>query len=152
MALALEGRTRVVWDALLTGVPFGIFKMGTGYFLWTFQGMSIAVLLIAWGIVDLGLNLVAAFWPRPLPYCLLSAFGRSLDRLDILESNNRFEPILLAVDSLLSFVLISGMIWFHAIPELGFPLSRIWEFAVVCQVMGVGISRVLYVIQNPVNS
>lgn len=149
MALALEGRTRVVWDALLTGVPFGIFKMGTGYFLWTFHGVWLAVLLIGWGIIDLGLNLIAAVWPRPLPYCLLSAFGRWLDRL---EGTNRYEPILLAVDTLLSFVLISGMIWFHAIPELGFPLSRIWEFAVVCQIIGVGVSRVLYVINNPVNS
>lgn len=150
--MALEGRARVIWDALLTGVPFGIFKMGTGYYLWTFHGFNIAVLLMAWGLIDLATNLVAAFWPRPLPYCLLSAFGRYLDRQDILESKNRFEPIFLALDSLLSFVLISGMIWFHAIPELGSPLSRIWEFSVVCQVIGVGVSRVLYVIHNPVNS
>lgn len=146
----LQGRARVIWDALLTGVPFGIFKMGTGYTLWTYYNLSWGLLLIAWGLIDLATNLAAAFWPRPLPYCLLSALGRALDRRPILSGTNQFEPVLLALDSLLSFLLVSGMIWFHAIPQLGYPMQRIWEFAVVCQVMGVGISRVLHALNHPV--
>lgn len=146
----LQGRARVAWDALLTGVPFGIFKMGTGFYLWTYQNIPWGVLFIAWGLIDLSTNLVAAFWPRPLPYCLLSAFGRYLDKQPILSGDNQFEPVFLALDTLLSFVLVSAMIWFRAIPQLGFPLQRIWEFAVVCQVLSVGISRLLHALHHPV--
>lgn len=132
----MSPRWRRIWDALLTGVPFAIYKLGTGYYLWTFSLPWVGCLFMAWGFLDLATNLAAAVWPRPLPCCFLSALGRVLG-----QSENRA----LAVDTLLAFTLVSAMIWFRCLPDLGFPLRRLWEIATISQVLGVGIMRVISV-------
>lgn len=131
----MSPRWRRVWDALLTGVPFGIYKLGSGYYLWTYTLPWLGCLFMAWGFLDLATNLAAALWPRPLPYCFLSALGRYWGQ--------RGENLALAVDTLLSFSIVSVMIWYRCFPELGFPLRRLWELATITQVLGVGLMRVI---------
>jgi hypothetical protein len=141
--MALSERAQRSWDALLTGVPFGIYKVSTGYYFWTYQNPVAGLLLIAWGIMDLATNLVAACWQRALPYCFLSALGRLLDRQQSWKHGRRNENVSLALDTLLSAILVSGMIGFRLIPQLG-PYRGLWEWATICQVVGVGLSRLLH--------
>ena len=140
--MQLPRRARRVWDALLTGVPFGIFKALTGYYLGLHGHTWIAAPLITWGCLDICTNFLAATLSRRVPYCLLSGVGRAFDRRNRWRHGRRFETLGLAFDSLLSFILQALMIWFHCIPDLG-PYRRIWEISVISQVISVGLTRVM---------
>lgn len=147
--MPFPGRKQRIWDALITGVPFGIFKAGSGYYLLSTYHIYLGTVFMAWGLIDLALNLAAAVWKRPLPYCLLSATGRMYDRRRGWRNRHRGENFALALDTLLSFLIVSSMIWFHCIPLLGFPLQRIWEAATITQITGVGLNRLRHAVQPP---
>ena len=151
-------------------MPYGVYKMGTGWYLWAIQGHMVGWLLLAWGIVDFSTNLLVLFWRRPIPYCLLAALGYHLDRLRYLQRRRhlgereddederpephavrpfRWEELGLGVDALLSFLFVSAMIWFGAIPQITPAFGRAWDIAVVANVTAVGLGRVLEALRHP---
>ena len=137
-----------VWNALFTGVPYGIFKMGTGWYWWTWTDASLpGALMLLWGLIDVSLNLAAALWIRPIPFCLLGVLGTVLDR-GRFRSRVRFNDLGLALDTLLSFSLVGGMLWNGCLPSLAPAFGRAWDVAVVCNVLAVGVTRVVEAVQQ----
>jgi hypothetical protein len=124
--------------ALLTGVPFGIFKIGGGWAAWHDLHPAVGAVFMAWGAIDVALNLAAVIHPRRVSYCLLSNAGRLLDH----RRTGATEQLLLALDTLLSFGIVSSMILAHRMAALPPVMVRVWELAVVANILGVGVGRV----------
>ena len=94
-------------------------------------------LTILWACADAVLNLVALVLPERFSYCLLSMIGRKL-------FGERQEQILLAVDTLLSFIIVSIMIGVGYITELPQNLVLGWNLAVIGNVVAVGLERIWF--------
>lgn len=135
---------RRLWAAVLTGIPFGIFKVGAGWYAYAFVNPVFGLVVIAWGTLDILLNVVFVAMPKSVSYCLLSNLGR---RIDVHAERGNWEQILLAVDTLLTFAIVAGMIWFRQLPLLPGVLGRLWDLAVVCNVIGVGAERLWRALQ-----
>lgn len=131
------------WNALFTGIPFGIFKLEAGCYLClyhpaqTLAGSALALL----GALDILLNLLACFFPNPFPFCVLSGLGQILDTHSS-PRRIRFCDLGLALDTLLAFSVVALMIWNGCLPTLVPTFGRSWDVAVVCNVLGVGLARV----------
>lgn len=136
---------RRTYDALLTGIPFGTYKLGFGVAVYAVDHTVLGFILIAWGVVDILMNLVGIFVPKRVASCLLAGFGR---RLDQARSSEVWEERGLALDTLLSFSIVSTMILVPKLfSQLPAPLVKAWELAVVSNVMGVGVARVYETMQ-----
>ncbi|MCO5170249.1 MAG: hypothetical protein M9894_28270 [Planctomycetes bacterium] len=129
---------RRVWDAAMTGVPFGVFKLGLGVYLHAHVAPALGVVVVVWGALDVLLNLVALAAPR-VSFCLLSNVGRLLDAR---SRQGGWEALLLAVDTLLSFGIVAGMVGLRLLPDLPEALRRAWDVAVVLNVLAAGLERV----------
>ena len=128
---------RRVWATALTGIPFAIFKLGAGVYLHeTYPAVGVA--LMVWCTLDIVLNLLSLVLPDHVSYCTLSNIGRQIDRR---RGGKRWEPVLLALDTLLAFAIISLMIWFRLLPHLPPLLGRVWDLAVVANIVAVGLER-----------
>lgn len=132
------GLRRRLWAALLTGIPFGVFKIGGGLAAAHDIHWSIGACFVLLGVADVVLNLGAVASPRRVSYCLLSNIGRRLDG----SKGGTMERLLLAVDTLLSFGIVSSMIWTGRIGSLPHPMVKVWELAVIANILGVGLDRV----------
>lgn len=135
---------RRLYDASLVGVPFGIFKVAAG---WTMSANGLPLagqLVMLWGVIDVLLNLAAMVGGRHA-YCLLAMIGRWLDG----RRGDHWEERLLALDTFLSFGIVSGMIWFRFLPALPRLLGRTWDLAVIGNVMGVGAERLYNALRQP---
>lgn len=130
---------RRLYDALLTGLPFGVFKIAAGWIIATFGTPLVGWTVVLWGILDLLLNL-AVLTGSGSSYCTLSSLGRALDR----RGGGRWEERLLALDTFLSFGIVSLMIWLGYIPRLPGGLILAWNLSVVGNVMGVGVERLYH--------
>ena len=128
-----------LWAVLMTGIPYGIFKIGTGWYLYANVQPLLGVLMMVWGGIDLLSNLVALFSPTASAYCLLGDIGRALDRRG---SGRWWEDMMLAVDTLVTLVIVSAMIWFGRLPLLPPGLGIVWNVAVVANITAVGAQRV----------
>ncbi|HEY3359782.1 MAG TPA: hypothetical protein VGQ83_41415 [Polyangia bacterium] len=137
--MTTEGIGRRLWAALLTGVPFGVFKIGGGLAALVDVHQVAGVAFIVWGALDVALNLAAIAWPGAVSYCALSNAGRRLDRRAARPGR---EQLLLALDTLLSFGIVASMIWTGRIATLPRPMVSVWESAVIANVLGVGVERV----------
>jgi hypothetical protein len=133
-----ESLGRRLWAAALTGIPFGVFKVGTGWYVYASINPVLGLAFVAWGIVDILLNIISVPLPGSVSYCLLSNIGR---RIDVHTGRQNSEHILLAVDTLFTFVVVAGMIWFRHLSLLPAVLGRLWDISVVCNVVGVGAER-----------
>jgi len=129
---------RRLWAAALTGIPFGVFKVGTGWYVYASINPVLGSAVIAWGSADILLNILSVPLSKSVSYCLLSNIGR---RIDFHTGRENLEHILLAVDTLLTFVIVAGMIWFRHLSLLPAVLGRLWDLSVVCNVVGVGVER-----------
>jgi len=130
---------RRVWSVALTGVPFGVFKIGGGVAAWTDLHPVIGLTFVLWGVADILLNLLSVPFPRQISHCLLSNLGRRLDRAARAGSR---EQLLLAVDTLAAFAVVSSMLWFGRIATLPAALVAAWELSVIANILGVGLERV----------
>ena len=128
-----------IYEALLTGVPYGVFKLQTGWLLTTEEGAFVGYVLMLMGVVDLGLNLAGVFKPSPFPLCTFVVLGRFFSTPG---KPRRYDEIALALDTLLSFLLVSGMIWFGAIGRLVPVFGRLWDVCVILNIVSVGVARV----------
>lgn len=125
-------RLRRAYDALLTGVPFGIFKVGAGWCL----GLAfplLGVMVMLWGALDIVLNLLAVAVPGQFSYCLLSNLGR--------RRGEACEDRLLALDTFLSFGIVATLIGFKLLPSLPPALGLAYDFSVIANVLGAGLDR-----------
>lgn len=123
----------------MTGIPYAVFKLGAGWFLQASGRPWLGWPMVVWGAFDLLANLTALAAPRLSAYCLLAELGRRLDRR---RQPARWESLMLSVDTLVTLVIVSAMIWFGAIPALPSALLVTWNVAVVANITGVGIQRV----------
>ena len=130
---------RRLWATALTGIPFGIFKLGAGVWLSTEYSYALGVALLVWGALDIALNLIAIPFPKRFSYCLLSNLGRLLERRP--ATVRPWEAVSLALDTLLAFLIVSAMIWLRLLPELPPVMGRVWDVAVVANIVGVGVER-----------
>jgi hypothetical protein len=124
---------------LLTGIPFGVFKIGGGMMARADVHPVLGAAFVLWGALDIALNLVSLFLPRAVSVCALSNVGRWLDGRG--EGHAR-ETLALAVDTFLSFAIVATVIWFRRLGSLPPAMIRTWEVAVIANVMGAGIERV----------
>jgi hypothetical protein len=134
-----EALGRRLWAALLTGIPFGVFKIGGGLAARHDVHPLVGAAFLLWGALDVALNLAAIAWPRAVSYCALSNVGRLLDRRDGVPGR---EQLLLAVDTFFAFAIVASMIWTGRIATLPRPLVSVWEIAVIANILGVGVERV----------
>lgn len=125
-------RMRRAYDALLTGVPFGIFKVAAGWTLGIHVPV-LGVLVILWGAVDILLNVLAIAAPGQISYCLLSNLGRR--RGEIWEDRG------LALDTFLSFAIVATLIGFQLLPSLPQMLWAAYDASVIANVLGAGLDR-----------
>jgi hypothetical protein len=130
---------RRLWAALLTGIPFGVFKIGGGLAAAVDVHPVVGGAFVVWGILDVALNLAAIVWPGALSYCALSNLGRVLDRR---RGPRGREQLLLACDTLAAFAIVSSMIWTGRIAALPRPMVTVWEVAVIANILAVGVERV----------
>lgn len=125
-------RMRRAYDALLTGVPFGVFKVAAGWVLGGYVPM-LGVMVMIWGGIDILLNLLAIAIPDGVSYCLLSNLGKR--RGDIWEDRG------LALDMFLSFAIVATLIGFKLLPTLPAPLWAAYDASVIANVLGAGLDR-----------
>lgn len=126
-------------SALLTGIPFGIFKIGGGLAASEDIQAVAGIAIIVWGGLDVLLNVLWTLDPRHFAPCLLSLLARRLERGGVRPG---VEQLMLAVDTLLAFAIVSTMIWFGRIALLPPMLVRLWELSVIANILGVGGERV----------
>lgn len=131
-------RTHRIYEALLTGVPYGFFKFLSGWCLLMHNYSALGYLLIAVGVVDIALNLMGVFRPAPFPLCTFVLLGRFVKGRRPGPKDDAF----LALDTLVAFILVSSMIWFGGIPKLAPTFGRLWDVCVILNIVSVGIARV----------
>lgn len=129
---------RRVWLAAVTGIPFGIYKCGLGWLTITRWETPLGWLAIVWGLADIALNILTIAAPHRFEYCVLAAIGRGWDRD---RGGLRGVEFGLAVDTLFSFSIVAGLVWFGQLPLEPNWAKTLWSSAVVANVMAVGVER-----------
>lgn len=128
-----------IWDSLLVGVPFAVFKFSAGWYASQRALTTLGLVMMTWGIADLAINLVHIFAPAKLSYCVLSNVGRFVDKRTQTE---HVEAIWLAIDTLVALGIVAAMVGFRLLPLAPSWLSRTWDAAVVANILGVGVQHV----------
>ncbi len=126
-------RLGLVYEAFLTGIPFGVFKTGAGWMLLAVSPV-LGLPVMLWGVLDILLNLLTVAAPARFSWCLMSNLGRLV--------GGPWEERLLALDTLVAFLIVAVSIGFGLSSQLPAPLARTWELAVIGNVLGVGVARV----------
>ena len=137
-----------LWAAGLTGIPFGIFKIGAGLAATVDVHPVVGLAFIVLGSVDIVMNVAWALRPTLVAACLLAQVGRVVDRW----VGGNLERLGLAADTLLSFVVVSTMLWFGRIGTLPHTLVLLWEVSVIANILGVGIERVAVAMRETLRS
>lgn len=112
-------------EILTVGLPFCAFKLLTGLIAWP---SPIAYPLFALGAIDAVLNLVNMV--AKVPTCFTDLVIRRHD-------------LALALDVMLSFALVAIVIGFSLLSRLPAWAAPIWSAAVVLNVLGAGVGRLL---------
>lgn len=137
---------RRLWRVVLTGLTYGVFKVGAGMAAWEDIHPAVGLAFMLWGITDAVLNLLYLLAPRRLSYCLLSNIGRALDER---RGCGHLEAVGQAVDTLLAFSIVATMIGFGRIASLPWPALPAWEISVIANVLGAGLERLHTAIKTP---
>ena len=130
---------RRIWTALLTGVPFAVYKFSFGWYEFHHDHSVLGIVAMTWGIIDLAINVMAALFPKMFSWCLLANIGRWLDRV---ARKTFWENFLLAIDTTASFLIVSIMIWFWRLPLEPMLLAQVWNLAVIANILSVGIEQI----------
>jgi hypothetical protein len=134
-------RALTLLEIVTVGLPFCVFKVACGLFALGFQGWAwLGWALIAWGAVDTALNVlnaltVGSVGRRWLPVCLLQALTRAV------RPTPRGSDLGIAMDMMLSFVLVAVMIGSGSLGRLAPEWLSAWNLAVVLNVLGAGALR-----------
>lgn len=130
---------RRIWRAALTGIPFGIYKIGFGWWEHHHAHPTFGLIMMLWGALDILLNLLAPAFPDQTAWCLLANLGRRVDRA---ARKRLWEGLLLGVDTLMSFTIVALMIWFGRLPLEPTWVATCWNIAVICNVLSVGLEQI----------
>jgi hypothetical protein len=129
---------RRLWTAALTGIPFGIYKMGFGWYEYHHAHPAIGIAALIWGALDIILNILSVAFPKTVSWCLLANIGR---RIDHAAKKKIWEKILLAVDTTAAFLIVSAMIWLGRLPLEPEVVGHTWNLAVVANILSVGLEQ-----------
>lgn len=135
-------------EIVIVGLPFSVFKLLTGLLL--IQGSSVVavgVLLVGLGAFDLVLNLANLVWlsirrRRIADVCVFDFLVRRLDR-DAPGSD-----LGIALDVFVSFGLVAIVIGLGMIARMPSWALSVWNIAVVLNVLGAGVGRLLGAIRQ----
>lgn len=135
-----------VAEVITVGLPFCVFKGLVGALLWRAGHVVPAAPLLLLCVSDSLINLVNLgalfFWRRrALSACTLAVIVVRL-RVFATSPNEYVKDLGNSLDMLLSFSLVAAMVGLGKIPSLPADHLRIWNAAVVLQVLGAGLSRV----------
>jgi hypothetical protein len=123
--------------SLTIGIPFCIFKLlfGVTAFRTGTRGfVIIGAIVIVWACLDLLMNIGRSVFdlaglPAPFEYCTIAQIGRMVHR-----------PLaFLAVDTMLSFVIICIMLWSGWITHLSIPESYLWYGATTLNLISLSL-------------
>lgn len=127
-----------VFLSFTIGIPFCLFKGLFGYVLLAQGPMLVGVLLLAWALLDLGMNFIRAFRELlgekdpAVQFCILGQLGRRLGHRDLFMS----------VDTFLSFAIICTMLWsgwISLLPQWGLVL---WLAATTVNLMSLALMNI----------
>jgi hypothetical protein len=121
---------RPLFLSLTIGVPFCIFKILFGISaVRTGSDSSVFLsiggwLIVSWALVDLAMNIGREIYDllnreAPFEYCTIAQIGHAI----------QMPHIFLALDTLLTFVIISTMLWSGWIVRLGSAEKTLWNIA-----------------------
>lgn len=129
---------RRLWTATLTGIPFGIYKMGFGWYEYQQAHAAVGIAVMIWGTLDIILNILSVPFPKKISWCLLANIGR---RIDHAAKKKIWEKFLLAVDTTAAFLIVSIMIWLGRLPLEPELIGHTWNLAVVANILSVGLEQ-----------
>lgn len=136
-------------EVVTVGLPFCAFKLLTGLVLREIPLVgALGWALLALGAIDLILNGVgfvslAVRRRRAFGVCTTDLLVRAMGR------GQRRPDVGLALDVLLSFVLVAVMIGFGWLARLPAPLLGVWNVAVIFNVLGAGVGRLWSALRAP---
>jgi len=141
--------TRPLYLSLTIGIPFCIFKLLFGITLIRVNsGMSAPVsalgyVVTLWALTDLMMNLGRELFdilnrPAPFEYCTIAQAGRFF----------HMPMVFLAIDTLLTFMIICTMLWSGWIATLSTPERYLWYTATTLNL----ISLSLVVLYNEIRT
>lgn len=137
---------RRLWMAALTGIPFAVYKMGFGWYHLQHGQHALGIAAMAWGGIDVVVNVMAVPLPKHVAWCLLANIGRWIDRR---FGRKYWESVLLAIDTTASFSISSYMIWFGRLPLEPWIAAKFWNAAVVGNVLAVGLQQLYVALRTP---
>ncbi len=140
---------RPLFLSLTIGVPFCIFKMLFGISLLRIgAGTSVLLnsggwLIISWALADLVMNLGREIYDltgrqAPFEYCTIAQIGLIFS----------MPMVFLAIDTLLTFIIVCTMLWSGWITTLNTPESYLWYAATTLNL----ISLSLVVLYNEIRT
>lgn len=123
--------------SLTIGIPFCIFKLlfGLTAFRTGIQGFVIlGAVVTLWACIDLLMNIGRSVFdlagrPAPFDYCTIAQVGRLLHR----------PMVFLAIDTLLSFLIICTMLWSGWITRLSPLESYLWYGATTLNLVSLSL-------------
>jgi hypothetical protein len=132
--------TRPLFLSLTIGIPFCIFKLLFGITLIRVgSGMSVPVsacgyAITGWALIDLIMNLGRELFdilnhPAPFEYCTIAQAGRFF----------HMPMIFLAIDTLLTFIIICTMLWSGWIASLTTIESHLWYAATTLNLISLSV-------------
>ena len=123
--------------SLTIGIPFCIFKLlfgVTAFRTGTPGFVMLGAVVVVWACLDLLMNTCRSAFdlagrPAPFEYCTIAQIGRLVHR-----------PLaFLAVDTLLSFLIICSMLWSGWITHLSLPESFLWYGATTLNLISLSL-------------
>jgi hypothetical protein len=141
--------TRPLYLSLTIGIPFCIFKLLFGITIIRINsGVSVPVsafgyVVTLWALTDLMMNLGRELFdilnrPAPFEYCTIAQAGRFF----------HMPMVFLAIDTLLTFMIICTMLWSGWIASLSTPERYLWYAATTLNL----ISLSLVVLYNEIRT
>ena len=127
--------------SLTIGIPFCIFKLlfgVTAFRTGTPGFVMLGAVVVVWACLDLLMNTCRSAFdlagrPAPFEYCTIAQIGRLVHR-----------PLaFLAVDTLLSFLIICSMLWSGWITHLSLPESFLWYGATTLNLISLSLVSTL---------
>jgi hypothetical protein len=141
--------TRPLFLSMTIGIPFCIFKLLFGITLVRIGSDTIVLVsacgwaVILWALADLIMNLGRELFdilnrPAPFDYCTIAQLGRFF----------HMPMVFLAIDTLLTFIIICIMLWSGWIATLTIPEKYLWYAATTLNL----ISLSLVVLYNEIRT
>ncbi len=124
--------------SLTIGVPFCVFKFLFGLLAYQNGYVLLGIVMLIWSVIDLLMNFVRItkellqLRKPDIEFCSLAHLGRKIGRA----------PLLLTIDTFLSFFIICFVLWSGWIKELSVWGAYMWFGATTVNLMGLALMNV----------